>query len=161
MRNSAFIELLKEHTSIDEDFIDTFFKKFKIGGELDFHLKDVDVAKYLQISLKTLRDRLLNIYSKEKYYIENFDYVKIKTKNTSGITYMLNYQCFERIAMSGYTKEAEAVRNYFVKLRMFLVENQKQILRSLTNKDELKKYEGCECIYFLQQITWRDFLRLV
>lgn len=48
MRNSDFIELLKEHTSIDEDFIDTFFKKFKIGGELDFHLKDVlqNICKY-------------------------------------------------------------------------------------------------------------------
>lgn len=30
--SSVFIKLLKANTNIDEDFIDTFFKKFKIGG---------------------------------------------------------------------------------------------------------------------------------
>ena len=38
--NSIFIKLLKEHTDIDKHFIDIFFKKFKIGGELDFDIKD-------------------------------------------------------------------------------------------------------------------------
>ncbi len=37
-KDSIFIELLKKHTNIDIDFIDTFFKKFKIGGELDFKI---------------------------------------------------------------------------------------------------------------------------
>jgi hypothetical protein len=46
-KNSVFIELLKSHTNIDEDFINTFFKKFKIGGELDFDIEDKKVAKYL------------------------------------------------------------------------------------------------------------------
>ena len=46
-KDSVFIKLLKENTNIDEDFIDTFFKKFKIGGELDFDIIDTDVSKYL------------------------------------------------------------------------------------------------------------------
>jgi hypothetical protein len=51
MKNdSVFIKLLKKYTTIDESFINTFFKKFKIGGELDFDIKDVNVCKYLKIS---------------------------------------------------------------------------------------------------------------
>lgn len=29
-KNSVFIKLLKKHTNIDEDFIDTFFTPFEI-----------------------------------------------------------------------------------------------------------------------------------
>jgi len=29
---NSFIQLLKKHTTIDKDFINTFFRKFKIGG---------------------------------------------------------------------------------------------------------------------------------
>lgn len=148
MKHNSFIKLLKEYTNIDTDFINTFFKKFTIGGELEFHLKDIDVAKYLDIQLKTLRDRLSNKHSKNKIYMEKVDYVKIKNKTTSSVTYMLNYQCFERLAMSGDSKKSESVRNYFVKLREFLTDNQKLILQTMINKDELKKYVGYECIYF-------------
>jgi hypothetical protein len=56
--NNNFIQLLKEHTNIDTDFLDTFFKSYRIGGELDFHLKEEDVASYLEISTKTLRKRI-------------------------------------------------------------------------------------------------------
>jgi hypothetical protein len=37
-KDSIFINLLKKHTNIDIKFINTFFKKFKIGGELDFDI---------------------------------------------------------------------------------------------------------------------------
>ena len=50
MTQNTFIKLLKEYTNIDTIFINTFFKKFTIGSELDFHLKDIDVAKYLEIN---------------------------------------------------------------------------------------------------------------
>lgn len=148
MKQNIFIKLLKEHTLIDTDFIDTFFKKFTIGGELDFHLKDIDIAKYLGITVLTLRERLSNKYSKNKNYIEKVDYIKIKNSKTSSVIYMINYQCFERLAMSGNSVNSETVRNYFIKLREFLTDNQKLIYQSMTNKDELKKYIGYECIYF-------------
>jgi len=35
-KNNIFISLLKEHTNFDVKFINTFFKKFKIGGELNY-----------------------------------------------------------------------------------------------------------------------------
>ena len=40
---------------------------------------------------------------------------------------MLNYQCFERLAMSGDSKKSDTVRSYFIKLREFLYTNQKLI----------------------------------
>ena len=81
-------------------------------------------------------------------YIEKVDFIKVKNKKTSSVTYMLNYQCFERLAMSGDSPESETVRNYFVKLREFLTDNHKLILQTLTKKDRLKKYVGFDSIYF-------------
>ena len=146
---STFIKLLKKHTNIDVDFIDTFFKKFKIGGELHFDIKDSDAAHYLGITLITLRKRLLNILSKKKRFFEKVDYIKVKTGTTTSVDYMLNYQCFEKLAMSGDSDKSESVREYFVKLREFLVENQKLIYQSIeNNKEDLKKYGKYESIYF-------------
>ena len=146
--NNNFIELLKEHTTIDNNFIDKFLKKIKIGSELDFHIKDKNVSKYLNVSLGNIRKRLNNAYTKSINFIENVDYIKIKTGPTSGITYMINYQCFERLAMSGDTQKSESVRMYFVKLREFLTENQRLIYKSMSNYNELNKYEEFEAIYF-------------
>ena len=158
-KDSVFMELLKSHTNIDEDFIDTFFKKFKMGGELDFDIKDIDVAKFLGISLVTLKKRLTNAYSKNKKFIQKVDYIKIKTGKTSSITYMLNYQCFEKLAMSGDSTNSETVRMYFIKLREFISTNQHLIFQAIENKNELKKYEGFETIYFFvvdnKKINWK------
>lgn len=147
-KESVFVKLLKKYTNIDTDFINVFFRDYRIGGELDFHLKDEKVAKYLDITVKTLRNRLLNIYSKYKIYLEKADYIKVKNKTTSSVTYFINYQCFERLAMSGDSLKSESVRNYFVKLREFITEHQYEIYQALTNKDKLKKYVGQDCIYF-------------
>lgn len=137
-KDSVFIKLLKENTNIDEDFIDVFFKKFKIGGELDFDIKDIDVSKYLNISLITLRKRLNNAYSKTKRYIENIDFIRIKTGISNNIIYMLNYSCFEKLAMSGDSSNSETVRMYFTKLREFITDNQKIIYQAMNSKKDLK-----------------------
>ena len=50
-KNNVFISLLKEHTNIYSEFINIFFKNFKLGGELNFDIEDTSVAKYLGISL--------------------------------------------------------------------------------------------------------------
>jgi superfamily II DNA or RNA helicase len=137
--------------NIDENFIvfiNTFFKKFQIGDDLNFDIEDSDVSKYLDITLKNLRQRLSNEYSKTKRFIENVDFIKIKTGKKSGVTYMLNYACFEKIAMSGDSVKSEAVRMYFIKLRQFIVENQKLIYQAMENKMDLNKFNGYESIYF-------------
>lgn len=53
-KDSIFINLLKKHTNIDIKFINTFFKKFKIGGELDFDIKDEIVSDYLNVTLDNI-----------------------------------------------------------------------------------------------------------
>lgn len=63
---------------------------------------------------------------------------------------MINYQCFEKIAMSSDSIKSESVRMYFIKLREFLVENQQLIYQAIENKINLDKYRGYESIYFLQ-----------
>ena len=150
---------MKKYTNIDEDFIDTFFTKFKIGSELDFDLKDKDVAKFLGITIDTLRNRLKNVYSKTKRFFEKVDYIRIKTGNTSGVTFYINYQCFEKLAMSGDSKNSETVRMYFVKLRQFITENQYLIYQVIENKNELDKYSNYESIYFFavdeRKMDWK------
>jgi phage anti-repressor protein len=146
--DSIFIKLLKKHTNIDIKFINTFFKKFKIGGELDFEIKDSLVSNYLNITLDNIRRRLQNKYSKTKKFIENVDFIKIKDGKTTALTYMINYQCFEKIAMSSETQQSETVRLYFIKLREFIVENQKLIFQAIENKNDLSIYRGYDSIYF-------------
>ena len=70
---------------------------------------------------------------KKKIYLEKADYIKIKNTKTSSVSYMLNYQCFERLAMSGQTEQSEILRNYFVKFREFITEKQKTYI-SNSNK---------------------------
>jgi hypothetical protein len=148
MRDSIFINLLKKHTNIDIDFINTFFKKFKIGSDFDFDIKDIDVCKFLNIKLATLRKRLLNFYTKRApKYFETVDYVRIKS-NENKIIYMINYQCFERLAMSGDSEQSETIRMYFVKLREFITENQHLIYQAMENKEDLRLYSKFETIYF-------------
>ncbi len=147
-KNNVFISLLKEHTNIDTEFINIFFNKFKLGGELNFDIEDTSVAKYLGISLITLRKRLSNAYSKTKKFIENVGFVKIQSGKTSSITYMINYQCFEKIAMSSDSAKSESIRMYFIKLREFIVDNQQLIYQAMENKVELDKYRGYDFIYF-------------
>jgi 23S rRNA maturation mini-RNase III len=147
-KDSIFIKLLKENTNIDENFIDTFFKKFKIGGELDYDIKDTDASKFLGISLINLRKRLNNAYSKTTRFIENVDYIRVKTGISNNINYMLNYACFEKLAMSGDSKQSEVVRMYFTKLREFITDNQRVIYQAMNKKNDLKIYNKMDTIYF-------------
>lgn len=147
-KDSIFIKLLKNHTSIDKDFIDIFLKKFKIKGGHKFEVEDKKVAKYFNIKLSTLRKRLNNTFSKKKIYYENVDYIKVKTGNTSEIKYMINYECLENLAMNGDTEKANMARLYFIQLRKFIRENQHLIYQAMENKKRLHKYKGFESIYF-------------
>ena len=132
-KDNNLIKLLKKYTDIDDEFINTFFKKFKIGGELNFYIKDVEIAKYLGISIITLRKRL----STNKIFFENVDFIKVKTGITSGVNYMCNYQCFEKVALLSDSVKSEEIRMYFVKITQFLIENQKLIYQAMENKKSI------------------------
>jgi phage anti-repressor protein len=108
-------------------------EKNKIDNEFSFDIKDINVANYLDISLITLRKRLNNAYSKTKRFIENVDYIRIKTNISNNIIYMLNYPCFKRLAMSGDSKQSEVVRMYFTKLRESIPNNKNVIYQTIQN----------------------------
>ena len=148
LKNKLIKYIKNNNLSIDINFINIFFKKIKIGGELDFDIKDKYVAEYLGITLDNVRRRLQNKYSKTKKFIEKVDFIKQKLEKTSSIMYLLNYQCFEKLAMNSETSQAEIVRSYFVKLREFIVENQHLIYQAIENKQNLSIYRGYETIYF-------------
>lgn len=61
---------------------------------------------------------------------------------------MINYQCFERLAMSVDSEKSETIRMYFIKLREFMTENQHLIIQAMEKKQNLNKYSGYESIYF-------------
>ena len=148
MTDNIFVTLLKKHTDIDTSFIDTFFKQFRIGGELEFNIKDKDIATYVNVDVRTLRERLRNKYSKNKNFIKNVDYIIAKSGRGNTRTYMVNYQCFERLAMSGESSKSETVRMYFIKMREFLTEHQHTIYQAIENTSDIARYSGFEAIYF-------------
>lgn len=123
--NNSFIELLKKDTDIDIEFINIFLNEFKIDDELNFNLKDSVVANYLGINIINLRKRLNNYYSNNNKFIENVDFIKIKTriKSVSYINYFLNHKCFEKIAMNGCSEKSEVIRIYFIKIRNCLIKH--------------------------------------
>ena len=150
MENNKFIKLLKENTSIDKKFIDLFMIKFKIGEEYEFVLDEIDVSTYLKITYQTLRKRLNGAFNadiKNKEYIENLDYIRVRTQGNK-IKYLLNYACFEKLAMAGNTKESIDVRNYFAMLRKFIYDNRTIIYQAINNNIELQKTKGFDSIYF-------------
>jgi hypothetical protein len=128
--SSIFLSLLKKHTNIDVNFINTFFTKFQIGDDLQFHINEKDVSEYLNISRDQLRDRLNNKYMK-KYYIENADYIKIRTGITTQVIYYLNYPCFEKIAMGCDSIMSFRIKEYFIELRKFIMRYEKIINQSI------------------------------
>ena len=118
---------------------------------MGFTILDKDVSELLGITLRSLRRRLNNEFSKNIIYVENFDYIKKKNDKINGINYVLNFACLERLAMSGDTEEAEEaeeVRTYFIKLREFLTDNRHLISQSLFQYKELQEVEDEEVIYF-------------
>ena len=126
INNNNIINYYKSTTKdIDNnyiDFINFFFENIK--NFLNFNIKDIDVSTYLGISIITVRKRLCNAYSKTKRFIENVDFVRIKTSISNNIIYMLNYACFEKLAMNGDSDKSKSIRMYFIKIKEFLFENQ-------------------------------------
>lgn len=61
---------------------------------------------------------------------------------------MVNYNCFERLAMGGDSEQSEVIRLYFSKLRQFITENHQLIFQAFENKKELTKALKYESIYF-------------
>ena len=75
--NKIFIKLLKKYTSIDEDFLKIFFKKFLIGNDLEFHISENKVYKYLNITKKNINSFKIKEYYRKFLNYNCFLYVSI------------------------------------------------------------------------------------
>ena len=105
------------------EFITNYFAQFKPSEKLEFNINGIDVAKYLGITFQTLKKLLLNAYVKTNCYFINIDFIRVKKNSSNAITYYLNHQSFERLAMTGNTKESEIIRQYFINSRKFITAN--------------------------------------
>lgn len=146
--NEKFIELLKDKTDIDNEFITKFCIYFEIGDNKDFKINYKDVAEFLKIYPNSLLNRLNNHHSNIKSYKENIDYIKIKNKNNN-VEYMLNYPCFEKICMESQTERGAEVRSYFSELRIFLTKYQEKIYEIFNNSTIVKDVSKNKCIYII------------
>lgn len=159
-KNVNFIRILTKYTDINQNFIKDFFGnfnpvEFNEKTENEFTIEDRKAAKWLGITLSTLRKRLNGFYrsnkKKNKYYMEYVDFIKKRFKKN--VNYYLTYKCFESLSMQSQTIKGEIVRGYFIKLREFIQTNQNLIYQNLTNNDILKKInrdsfnQGKEFIY--------------
>lgn len=88
-----------------------------------FYIKDCDVSNYLGINLATLRKRLNNALSKNKRFLKNVDYIRIRTGISNYVNYMLNYCCFEKIVISSDSPKSEDIQSFFFKSKEFLINN--------------------------------------
>ena len=70
MNNNSFIKLLKEKTTVSKSFINKFFKNFRVGDDLLFHIDEMDVCEYINITKKSLRNRLLKMLQLRIHYLK-------------------------------------------------------------------------------------------
>ena len=92
MKNNkkTIIDILKKYTDIDKNFLNDLFSNFKLTDleqeSYDFDFTDIKVAKWLDIDIQTLKDRLRSKYKKrsneELQYIEKYDmFLKFSNAN--------------------------------------------------------------------------------
>ena len=108
--------VIKYKDFFEKNDIDIFIVKIFFGLKNGFHILDMDVSNYLEISLITLRQRLNNVYSKQKLYFENEDFIKIKVEHTNTKKYMLNNNCFLKLVMTGDSKKSKNINLKLVKM---------------------------------------------
>lgn len=157
--NEKFIELLKDKTDIDHDFIKKFCIYFEIGDNKKFKINYKDVAKFLATTPSSLLDKLNNKFSIGEIYRENIDYIKVKTTNND-VDYMLNYPCFEKLCMASQTERGVEVRSYFSKLRTFLTNYQEQIYELFNNSTIVKDISKNKCFYVIALDENKDIYKI-
>jgi phage anti-repressor protein len=161
--NSDLLHLLKTETNLSSNFLNSFFKEIFPNKEREeqlFYITDHLAAKWLGVSNITIRERLRNKYSnkskndkiesktinpKDKseskgysLYTELVDFIIVPTKVKNEKTYLLNYDCFRRLAMMSETEKGETLRYYFTRIEEFLKNNQSTIKQNIDKYNDLK-----------------------
>ena len=115
------IEFLKTYTAIDEKFINEYIKFYDLCENNNFGINVEDIIKYLKIQQKKIfYDRLRANYEVNKDFVIKQIYQK-KTLGVRNIEYYVNIDTFEKICMLSKSIRANAVRDYFIVLRKFIM----------------------------------------
>ena len=153
----TFQDYLKKYSSINNKFIDDFFKLRDYKNIYNENYIDFDkVVELLNTRKNDLKSTLL------KSYQIDIDF-KVKTLLPTGKgrpieEIMITPNCFKNICMMSRTEKAKEVRKYFIDLEEHIDKYKGHIIESLNKKvskyehelkpDEIKNESGC--IYVLK-----------
>jgi len=137
----TFLDFLKKYSSISNLFLEDFFSLYDNNtSKNDFVIDLKNVAKWLKVNIRVLRETLKNSYRK------NIDYrdftSKIQKKGSGGHTIkttMLTPNCFKKICQLTKSKKGDEVREYFIKVEETLFKYKDYIIQGLEEK--IKKLE--------------------
>lgn len=129
----SLVKFLKQHSTIDEDFIDDFFGLYDLKDKYNFCINVEVIAKWLNIRKEHVVDSL------RAHYREGDDYRLVAQKSVKGTgrprnVIMLTPRCFKSLAMQGTSKRAKAVREYYLDLEELLQRYQNYIHEGLREK---------------------------
>ena len=137
----TFLDFLKKYSSISNTFLEDFFNLYNRNtSDNDFVIDLKNVAKWLKVNLKVLRETLKKSYTKNIDYIDNSN--KIQKKGSGGHTLkitLLTPNCFKKICQLTKSKKGDEVREYFIKVEETLFKYKNYIIEGLEEK--IKKLE--------------------
>jgi phage anti-repressor protein len=138
---NTFLDFLKKYSSISNTFLEDFFNLYNRNtSDNDFVIDLKNVAKWLKVNLKVLRETLKKSYTKNIDYIDNSN--KIQKKGSGGHTLkitLLTPNCFKKICQLTKSKKGDEVREYFIKVEETLFRYKNYIIEGLEEK--IKKLE--------------------
>jgi len=169
----SFVELLKKYTTIDIKFIDTFFKNFKIGHDLEFNILDKDVInnkllsendkKDLEIEalkiqiLKTMEDKLKSEKELDDKNIKNvLNEINIEVSSGGGFFNSIKNSI---ILLIDY--EISNIGFYIYLIIIFLIYINNLSYQGFNLYKFLEESSGVNLIYFFWEfarITIRNYL---
>ena len=126
-------DYLKKFSSINNAFIDDFFKMYDENTDDTDFVTDFDaVVKWLKIRKDSLKRTLIESYR------ENIDY-KLKLNKNSNVgrpieTIYLTPDCFKRICMLSKSNKGEEVRTYYIQLEKHIDKYKDNIINDLRNR---------------------------
>ena len=137
----TFLNFLKKYSSISNIFLDDFFSLYDSDtSENDFVIDLKNVAKWLKVNIRVLRETLKKSYKKDIDYKDSSN--KIKKQGSGGHTLkntLLTPNCFKKICQLTKSKKGNEVREYFIQVEETLFKYKDYIIQGL--QDKIKKLE--------------------
>ena len=156
------IEFLKKYSSINNDFIDDFFKTYDAFGENEFSVDFEKICKWLEIRKDSIKRTLDETYKlNTDYIVKSIQNTKHGGNNRKQI--LLTPETFKRICMLSKSKKAEEVRTYFIlleklidKYKNYITVGLQKRVKNLENNQKPKINPANGVIYIFKTETGLD-----